>query len=461
MKAIGPVAATALGGAAYLLAEPATADMAAHVFRTELWAREGFTEVNPQWYGGHHVPAYSLLFPPLGAALGPRLVGVLAAVAAVALFASLARTHAPTPAAARLAAWLFAAGALSNVVIGRMPFTLGLALGVAAWWCAERRTTGRGGLWPAAALSLACAWASPVAGLFLVLAAAARGASTSAHGDRPGRWTAAALAPAAALAVPATAGALGVAALYPEGGTERFVATAFWPMLAVCAAALALVDPRRRAIRIGGALYLALLAAAFALPNPLGQNALRLGVVLGPALLALAAGPRVPRPALLAAGLALVYLQWLPAVRAVAEASGDPSVRRDFHAELVRVLEPRLEPGERVEVVFTHNHWEAAFVAPAVPLARGWERQVDRKVNALFYDEERPLTHLRYRAWLRRMCVRYVALPAAPLDYSAEAEARLLRRGDAGYLTLVHASPRWRIWRVAPMTPLSPTCERV
>jgi hypothetical protein len=428
--------------------------MAAHVFRTGLWAREGFTEFNPQWYGGHHVPAYSLLFPPLAAVLGPRVVGVLAALAAVALFSRLAAGHAPSPLSARVGTWLFAAGAFSNVVIGRMPFTLGLALGVAAWWCADRADRDRRWLWPTAGLSVACAWASPVAGLFLVLTAAALAAT-----EVPRRRLTPRLVTATALAAPAVAAALGVSALYPEGGTEAFVAKAFWPMLAVCAVALAAVDPRRRAVRIGGALYLALLATAYVVPNPVGQNALRLGVVLGPALLALAAGPRVPRAALLTAGLALVYLQWLPAVRAVAETSGDPSVRPEFHAEVIDVLAPRLRPEDRVEVVFTHNHWEAAYLAPAIPLARGWERQVDRKVNALFYDKRRPLTHLRYRAWMRRMCVRYVALANAPLDYSAHQEARLLRQG-AGYLTEIHRSERWRIWRVVRMTPLSPSCAR-
>ena len=32
----------------------------------------------------------------------------------------------------------------------------------------------------------------------------------------------------------------------------------------------------------------------------------------------------------------------------------------------------------RVEIPFTDNHWESRWVAPHVPLARGWERQVDR-----------------------------------------------------------------------------------
>ena len=77
-----------------------------------------------------------------------------------------------------------------------------------------------------------------------------------------------------------------------------------------------------------------------------------------------------------------------------------------------------MQPGERVEVPFTHNHWEAAHLASAVPLARGWERQLDEKANALFYDG-RPLTPARYQRWLRDAGVRWVALPDAPLDYSA------------------------------------------
>ena len=81
---------------------------------------------------------YSLLYPPLAALVGPRLVGVLAGVAAVAVFAVLARRRAPTPAAGALAAWLFLGGVMSNVVIGRMPFTLGIALAVGAWACARR-----------------------------------------------------------------------------------------------------------------------------------------------------------------------------------------------------------------------------------------------------------------------------------------------------------------------------------
>ena len=57
--------------------------MAAHTYRTWLWNQVGFATWNAQWYGGHHMAGYSLLYPPLAALAGTRFVGVAAAVAAV------------------------------------------------------------------------------------------------------------------------------------------------------------------------------------------------------------------------------------------------------------------------------------------------------------------------------------------------------------------------------------------
>jgi hypothetical protein len=419
----------ALAGVVYLAVRPATADMAAHAFRAWLFDTEGMTIWNAQWYGGHHVLGYSMLFAPFAAWPGPAWVGVLAAIAATLAFIPLARGN-------TWAVWLFAAGVLSNVVIGRMPFTLGIALAVAAWLCAERRRP----LWMvvAAILSLACVLASPVAGAFLMIVALAR--LTAQRGD--------ALAPAAVLALPVAIGGGTMAILFPEGGDDRFVATAFWPMLAVTLAAVLLLSPR---LRIGGLIYVAVLVAAFIIPTPFGQNALRLPVLLGPALLLLAPRNGVPRVAIAGVLVALLYLQWLPAVRAVAEAHGDPSTTEAFYADPRRFLEGVVQPGERVEVAFTHNHWEAAHLASVVPLARGWERQLDEKANPLFYDG-RPLTPERYHRWLRESGVHWVALPDAPLDYSARGEARLLE-DPPSYLRLAHASAGWRIWQVRDATP--------
>src|SRR3954468_18343673 len=134
---LAPVLGCALVCVVYLLAQPATADMAAHSYRAWLFQHEGLTVWNAQWYGGHHVPGDSLLFAPVAATIGPALVGVLSAVVAVAVFVPLARAAAPSPAAAAAATWLLTAGVLSNVAIGRMPFLLGIALGLAAWSAAR------------------------------------------------------------------------------------------------------------------------------------------------------------------------------------------------------------------------------------------------------------------------------------------------------------------------------------
>ncbi len=442
-----PTLAAVAMGVAYLIVSPDTADMAAHTYRTWLWNQVGFATWNAQWYGGHHMAGYSLLYPPLAALAGTRFVGVAAAVAAVAVFAMLARRLAPAPAAAALASWLFLGGVMSNVVIGRMPFTLGIALAVGAWACARRSRLA------AAVLSLASVWASPVTGVFLAVAALAIVVSARVHraeGERP-----AAASAALALGAPAVAGGLAMTALFPEGGSDHFVGTAFWPMLLVCVGALALVDPTRRTAIWGAAIYVTVLVLAFAIPNPLGQNALRPGVVLGPALLVLFARPRAPAAAVAVIAVALLYLQWLPAVRAVEEARGDPSTAAAFHDEVLRFLRPRAEPGERLEVPLTRNHWEATYLAQDYPLARGWHRQLDRKVNPLFYDAEHPLSAGLYERWLHDNAVRWVALPTAPLDFSAEAEKELLLNG-LPYLEPRRTTPEWTIWEVRdPEPPIS------
>jgi hypothetical protein len=222
-------------------------------------------------------------------------------------------------------------------------------------------------------------------------------------------------------------------------------------MLLVSLGAAALIAPRHRQVRAGAVLQVAVLVAAFVIPTTFGQNALRLAVLLGPPLLVLAARERAPRFALLACGVVLVYLQWLPAVRAVGEAEGDPSTQASFYTGARAFLAREAQPGERVEVAFTKNHWEAARLATEVPLARGWERQLDQKVNPIFYDDRRFTTE-RYLWWLKRNAVKWVALPAAPLDYSARSEARLLR-GNPAFLQLAYSSPQWKIWEVKDASP--------
>jgi hypothetical protein len=150
---------------------------------------------------------------------------------------------------------------------------------------------------------------------------------------------------------------------------------------------------------------------------------------------------------LAAVGLAFAYWPLYPAVRDVARAAGDPALDAAYHAPLVAYLQARPDAGAfRVEIPPTENHWEARYVAPAVALARGWERQLDRRFGALFYDGR--LDAARYRAWLDDNAVGYVAIPDADLDYAGVDEARLVERG-LPYLRQVWHAAHWRVFAVS------------
>src|SRR5687768_12543041 len=112
-------------GLAYLLVAPRPGDLAAHVFRAELFGREGFTIWNGQWYGGHHTPAYSVLSPPLAWLFGPRLLLVVAVVASAVLFERLAREHFGAHAARFGAVW-FGFGSATLLATSRLPFAIGV-----------------------------------------------------------------------------------------------------------------------------------------------------------------------------------------------------------------------------------------------------------------------------------------------------------------------------------------------
>ena len=433
---LSPILVAALGALAYLLVAPPSADLAAQEYRAGLVRDAGLALWDNGWYAGHHTPAYSVLFPPLGALLGVRVAGALAVVLAAALFARLAARRWPQGPALAAALW-FAAALVATLASGRLTFLLGAALALGALLALER---GRGA--GAAALAAATALASPVAALFLAIAVVAWAlAAPRSRGATGALVAAAALAPAAALG-----------ALFPEGGSEPFVASAFWPALAAVAAVALLLPARERALRVGAGLYALACVAAFALATPLGGNVTRLGaLVAGPVVLGALGGRR--RPALLVAlALPLAYWQLYPAVRDVARAAGDPSLAASYHGPLLAYLDTRRPRAFRVEIPFTENHWEAARVAPRHPLARGWERQLDRRYGALFYDGS--LSAATYRAWLDDNAVAYVALPDVALDYAARDEARLVA-GGLPYLHQVWHAAHWRVFAVRDPAPLA------
>jgi len=437
LRRIAPTLVAAVLAAAYVIASPPSLDLAAHMLRAKLFSAQGFGIWDNWWYGGHHIVLYSVLFPAVSAAITPQVAAAIAATASAALFELIAHKH--FGADGWLGAVWFGAGTAVSLYTGRLAFAFGLLGAVATVLALQHRRS-----WTAGTLALLTALCSPVAALFAALAGGA--AAIAAYLERRRLRDA---APGVSVALAALVPIVLMAVAFPEGGTEPFAFSAFWP-LPLIAIGLALVTPRReRALLAAEALYVALCVLSYAIPSAVGGNAARLEELVAGPLAALLLWPR--RTALLLAAAApLLYLQWHAPIRDVSTAGG-PAMTNAYYRPLLSFLERQPGPPFRVEIPFTKFHWEAYAVAPQFPLARGWERQLDIKYNHLFYGGT--LDAATYEAWLHSLAVRYVAVSDAGLDYSAVAETKLIDRG-LPYLRLVLHTRHWRVYAVANPTPI-------
>ena len=437
-----PVAIAAALAAVYVIVSPPTQDLAAHLFRAQLFAQQGFGLWNNDWYSGHHILGYSVLFPAVSALLTPQLAAALAATGTAALFAPLARRHFTD--GLWLAALAFGAATAINLYTGRLALAFGALPALGAVVALDRDRPGT-----AAGLALLAALCSPVAALFAALAAGGHALGAALTHRRAGPALPGLVTAAAAL-VPV----LALAVAFPEGGTEPFALGTLLPLLAICALALLALPRDAVTLRAGIALYVLAMLAVYAVPSPIGSNIARLGTLLAAPMAALLWRPR-RRIWLALCALPLLYVGWQAPVADVAALAGDPATSAAYYRPLVRFLEA--QPGGRertfrIEIPFTNSHWEAYRLAPRFPLARGWERQLDRADNALFYDGR--LTADGYDRWLHANAIRYVALPDASLDPSARAEAALIRAGQP-YLRPAMRSAHWRVYAVVDPTPLA------
>jgi hypothetical protein len=439
------VALSAALAAAMLAWNPPVGDLAAQVFRTELFQRGGLAIWNGSWYGGHYTLTYSVLFPPLAALLGPRLVGTLAVVASSYLFDRLVRDR--WGKAARWATLWFAAGVVTLLADGQLTFALGVVFGLAALRCLQLQR-------PAAALAAgaACALSSPVAAAFLAGVLLAGTLPRDRRSNLAAIWVACL--------------ALGLVLIpnlaFPESGQFPFAFSSYLAIPLWCGGALfvtrGLAAEERQLRRVLVAYMLAATVLLLA-PNPMGGNAVRLGALFGGPVLAavvLAHRPRLSRfstvvlVAALAGGL---YWQVTASVSQIARSVGDPSTTSTYFAPVASWLRDHDGRAARIEVPPTANHWESAYLAPRFELARGWLRQLDTTRDDVFYDDDGHLTDRAYRAWLHENAIRYVALPDAPLDYSSAAERRLILRG-APYLESRWNDAHWRVYEVRDPAPL-------
>lgn len=458
-------------------------DWAAQIYRSAQAAHHGVVVWDPGWYGGTFPLNYSLVYPLAAGWLGLWPVAAASAGLAAACFDLLVSPtlgHRPT------ARWYFALLTVVEVSIGQLPTLLGEAFALAcvlSWVRAgQDGSAGRPrAAWAAlSALSgVLAALSTPIAGAFLCLALVGWGlASVLDSCPGPGRASLAKLkrpSGPALLRMAGGAALLAVAAalplLFPSPGYFPFEFSDAIVVLAIAAllAAPGLGTPVT--VRLCAGIYAVATIAVFLVPTQMGDNDARMAAYIGVPLAlcyipswhqrligAARALPRraLPRRALavattgaaLALVAGLVVWDWAPMAETLGGPADGSSSTAAFYRPLVAEL-ASLSGGRpvRVEVPPLAHHWESAYLPPAILLARGWERQLDMSYDAIFYRPG-PLGALAYRDWLLSNGVSYVALAAAPLDYAATAEAKLLRSGTLPGLVQVWRTADWRLWRV-------------
>jgi hypothetical protein len=404
-------------------------DLPAQAYRVFLVRHHGLVAYDTHWYAGHPLPGYSLLFPPLAALLGPRFVGALACVAGTALFARLLRGRARG--GDDLAIVWFAVVSVVDLIVGRLPFALGLTLGIGALVAVKENRR-----WWAWLLAILCSAASPLAGAYLLLAAVAwwpnvRRRAVPLFGSLAG---------------------IGAAALFGEGGWFPFPWTTLLVILLLSVGGLVIVPGKQRVVRRGLFLYGAAAVMLFPFDNPIGGNMVRLGAMVGGPVIA-AALMRANRKRILAVvSIPLLIWEFAPLPNAFAVGRDNPSAHAAYYAGLLTYLEAHDIAAGRLEVPLTDSRWEADYLATRVSLARGWERQLDRGRNDVLYNVN--LSSGAYHQWLLTNGVRWVALPDVALDDSEKGEGRLLGDHTPSYLQLVWQNRHWKLWSVRDARPI-------
>ena len=395
---------------------PPGSDFAAHLYQRAVYLQHGFAFWNNFWYAGRYsFVTYSLLYYPLAGVLGIRLLAVATvATAALAFAVVVMRQWGPQ---ARWSSRTFAIVWAGIVLSAAFPFALGAALALIAIWALQGQR-----LWRFGAFALLTLAASPVA--FVLLTVVVVGIGIGRRTDRRTLF-----------AVGFAIVSLGLVELclwriFPSDGRYPFSGAELAAALVFCAFGIVITWRVERAhiIRFFFPLYAAACIAAFLVPSALGDNVVRVRYVAVPvSVLVLAL--RDWRPRLLTAVALVLAISWnvTPLADSFAKSSSDPTASSSFWQPAIAYLHEHLTPSYRVEAIDTVGHWEAFHLARAgIPLARGWFRQDDFPQNALLYGHLGPRAYLR---WLRDLGVRYVVLPNAPPDYSAEAEAELVRSG--------------------------------
>jgi hypothetical protein len=439
-EAVLSTGAAAAFAAALAWAGPPGTDLAAHMYQRAVFLHHGFTLWNNFWYAGRYsFVTYSLLYYPLAAALGIRLLAVATVATATLAFAVLVWNEwGPR---ARWSSRTFAVAWAGIILSAAFPFALGGALALLALWALQARRP-----WRFAGLAGLAAAASPVA--FMLLALVVVGL---AIGRRAERW----------LQIAAGGGLLAIGVLeallwrvFPGTGRYPFSAAELAAACVFCALATILTwrVERARVLRYVFPIYGAACLTFFLVSSAVGENIARLRYVAIPlAVLVLSLREWRPRlPALVVLALAVSW-NITPLAESYVRSADDPAARAAYWQPAISFLRGHLTPSYRVEAVDTTGHWAALYLPRAgIPLARGWFRQDDFPQNEVLYGD---LGARAYLSWLRSLGVRYVVLTKAAPDYSAKAEAAIVG-GPRSPLHTVFRAPQLAVYEVPSPTPI-------
>jgi hypothetical protein len=413
----------------YLLAPLTGQDTSAQLARADFAYAHPFTPVDLRWFGGSLQFGYSLWAPWLGGLIGSRLLGALMAVLGTWLGTRLMQRAEPMrPLWGGIA---LAVCQVANVAVGRITYQCGLvcALGAALVILSERRAG-------AFVLAFLAGAASPVVTLGLWVYAA-----TGLARKRIGDAIVLGGASAAATAIVSVYFADGAAMTFP---TESIVRAVVASVLVI-----ALLPMRHNVIKLGAALNLVVVIVAASVSSPIGSNAERLGLLFAIPIIAAFVEWRT-----WIAAIAVVLAVWAqpPVTSEIYSLAGVPATHDSYYRPLVSAIEAHGRLTGRVEVPEMNGHWDAALLAKHVPMARGWLRQVDKKLNDDVFFKHPP-TAATYRSWLTTNAVQYVAVPDAKLTPWGRHEKALVQ-GGLPYLQPIWHDEHWTLYAVKGAAPI-------
>jgi hypothetical protein len=431
--------ATAVGALlawGFLLLPPMNSDLAAQLARADFASNYPVSIIDFRWFGGTVEYGYTLWASALMAHLGTKVTGALAAV--IGTWYTSRLLHRLRPSRPVLGGIAAALTQVANVVEGRITFACGLTCGLIA---ITLFTTTRIPRWLAVSLavlfSLLCGGASPVAALLL--------------------WVAGAVAlllrrrlAAAVLIVPSGITCAIISVIFGDGGHQPF--TFFDCLFSFSALLIVLITvPRRcRAIRLGALIGMLMVVAAFVLPTPVGSNATRLSMLFALPVVAAFIHWR-NRILTVLAVLGVLVLQ-LPVAISTVASTGRASGYSDYYHPVIYEILSRGPLTGRVEVPEMAGHWDSVYLARGVPLARGWLRQTDVRLNDAVFYKRKP-TPQTYRTFLTDNAVQYVAVPDAELTQYGRDEWALIQT-NLPYLSPIWRNAHWTIYQVENFSPL-------